>query len=99
MRRSEFVTYGQDLEHNPRTGAITWNIGSLPSNAGFLLPAPEAAFQVSIKPSLGQVGKTVTLTKESEAEGKDIFTNVGLKSVTSPLDTGNADPEKGAVVQ
>ncbi len=94
----KLVNYGEDVVFNARTGQVTWTLGSVHSNAGYLLPVPEAFFQVAIVPSAHQVDQSVDLVKTSTASGVDIFTGQEIISEAKGLSIADADKEKGKVI-
>jgi len=82
---ADAVTYDQT------TGVLTWNVGSLASGAGFSKPLREAVFQVSLKPSIGQIGTVPSLVSGASFSGTDAFTNLPvtatIQNITTRLST------------
>lgn len=66
---------------------VTWNIGKLLSGTGFNSPVKQAAIQVSISPSIGQVGSVPILLNNISLTGQDSFTNTAISVTTSPVTT------------
>lgn len=53
---------------------VTWSVGLLPFGTGNGVPRYEARFQISINPSLNQVGQAIPLVSGSTLTGTDGFT-------------------------
>ena len=93
-----------DLKYNSQTGQVIWTIGDLQSATGILLPAKEVAFQISITPSLANLGDLVELIGQSKVSGQDDFVGLELISFVKSIDTDLPDDLKigqkqGKVVQ
>lgn len=70
---------GTDIRYDSNTGVVTWNVGRLP--AGLTSgPVKEASFQVSVLPSITQVGASIPLVTNMKIEGRDLFTGNTLSS-------------------
>jgi len=74
----------QDLVFDPSTRIITWNVGNIPKGTGLLSPLREVSFQVSINPSLSEVGSTPNITERATLTGFDDFAKVNI-SVIKPI--------------
>lgn len=94
----EYHTVG-DVRFNERTREVLWTVPLLPSRAGVALPEPEFAFQVSIRPSLNEVGAAVALTKGHVLEGTDAYTTVRLRAEAPAVTTESVDPKKAQVIR
>lgn len=96
---SEQVTY------NPVGGEIVWNAGDIEAGTGVGSPPREVAFQVSLSPSLGQVGTAPTVLGESVGQGTDLFAGIDVRSNTRPalttksLGDAGATGESGVVIK
>jgi len=77
-----------EIIFNPVTRTVAWNAGVISAGAGFFLPAKEVAFQVSLTPSLNQVGSTVNLLENTSFIGTDTFTGTEI-SKNAPILTTN----------
>jgi hypothetical protein len=73
--------------YDASTNVVTWNVGTLESGAGFSKPIREVAFQVSIRPSIGQVGTAPTLVSNISFSGTDSFTNLPVTATMGNLST------------
>ena len=85
-------------------GEIVWDIGSIGAGKGISSSAREVSFQVTILPSLSQVGLTPVLVKNISIEGEDNFTDTIIKYSVKDLTTRiGTDPlfslGKGEVVK
>lgn len=76
----------ETISYDDKTNTVTWNIGSLPSGTGFSTGAREASFQVTLTPSLSQVGTAPSLVTNIAFNGLDTETGKSL-SVTAPTIT------------
>lgn len=82
-----------EISYNPSNNTITWNLGTLASGAGFSSPVREASFQVSLIPSLSQVGIAPTLVSGITLTGTDTFTERKVTVTNTPVSTRlSADP-------
>jgi hypothetical protein len=77
----------ESLIWNPKTGEISWEVGELAAYTGFSLPPRQVFFQVSLTPSLSQVGQELLLLSASSFIGTDRFTGVTIKQVSKELST------------
>lgn len=75
------------VSYNERTKEVVWQIDKVPAGVGVILPIYELIFQIGLRPSINQVGQTLTLINESSAEAKDTFTKETLKDFSSIIDT------------
>lgn len=77
----------EKITYNPIDKSVTWDLGSIQPRTGVPNGEPprSASFQVSLKPSLGQVGQTINLTLESVFRGVDIFTGKTISTVRLPV--------------
>jgi hypothetical protein len=94
----------EDISFDPASNQITWNIGNIGAGAGFTSPSKSVAFQVSITPSLSQVGSAPTLVSNVALSGTDTFTNTTLNANGADVTTDiKSDPQYvsdwGKVVQ
>jgi hypothetical protein len=87
---------------NRSTRTVTWKIKNLPANSGTLLPIAEATFDISITPTMQQVGKLVMLTQESVLNARDGFTGFDVevddRVITTDLENDVAARGRGVVV-
>lgn len=75
----------ENLTYDPATRVITWNIGNLPRGTGLLSPLKEVSFQVSINPSLSEVGDSPVIAEKATLTGYDDFAKVDVGVVKSSL--------------
>lgn len=98
----KFLPADARLRYNERTGKLFWDVGELPANTGTLLPTKKAVFQLSVTPSLPQVGKEIILLENPRARAKDSFTGAEFsswgKSITTSLPDDPSIGEKGGIV-
>jgi len=75
------------VSYDATSGTLTWNVGTLPSGTGFSKPMREAAFQVALKPSIGQIGTVPSLVSGITFSGTDAFTNLPVNATMQSLTT------------
>lgn len=93
---------GSIVTYNDFTREVTWNIGNVDQNTG-VDSNREASFNVSINPSISQIGSTPQLIKETKLTGLDTFTNdiisVIQNAVTTNLMNNSNNIGAGRVVE
>jgi hypothetical protein len=88
-----FLPAGEDLTYNPTTRQIVWNADRIPTGAGITGAARTVSFQVSLSPSLSQVGSPPIIINDAILTGHDDFANVDVKVDKANLDTNlGGDP-------
>lgn len=88
------------VSYRPVGGEVVWDVGDIAAGVGFGTSPREVSFQISVRPSLGQVGTAPALLGETSAEGEDRFTGVSVRSNVRPaLSTASlGDAGGGGVV-
>lgn len=71
------------ITYDDTTRTVTWNVGTLSSGTGFSSAQREGYFQVSLTPSLGQVGGAPVLVSGITFTGTDSFTHSAVR-LTNP---------------
>ncbi len=85
----DLTTTAPVFSYNPDAREVTWKVGDLKAGED-----REASFQVSIRPSLTQVGQVVTLLNEQRLRAVDRFTGTTIRAEAPALTTQLfADPE------
>ncbi|MFA6525619.1 MAG: hypothetical protein WCT33_05140 [Patescibacteria group bacterium] len=88
---------------NRETRTVTCKIQELPANSGTLLPIAKATFDVSITPTISQVGKLVMLTQGSILSARDTFTGLNVlvndRVITTDLENDVAASGRGIVIE
>ncbi len=75
--------------YNSGQRTVTWDLGTLPAGIGVTFAQYEADFQISITPSVNQVGGVVPLLKNVQFEGTDTFTKERILRTISDTSTSN----------
>lgn len=92
----------EDLNYNPSTKEIIWNVGSIPKGTGITTADHSVSFQVAFSPSLSQVGTRPVLVRDVVLTGHDNFANVDVRasktSLTTLLDSDPMLPIGGGTV-
>ena len=78
---------GDNVTYDAVNNVVTWDIGTLESGAGSSLPDKSASFQVSLTPSLSQVGTAPTLVSGISFTGIDSVTSKEIKVYNPALTT------------
>jgi hypothetical protein len=83
----------ENVSYDSGTGVVIWNIGNISAGAGTISSAREVSFQVSLLPSVNQIGTAVGLTGEAQLIARDNFTLTNV-SDSFPMVTTNlsSDP-------
>lgn len=93
---------GEDLIYNDSTREITWNVDRIPKGSSITGPARNVSFQVSLKPSLSQVGTIPLIINDAVLTGHDDFANVDIRvskvGINTKLDNDVAFPAAGGIV-
>lgn len=69
---------GDAITYDSASRTVTWNLGDVKANVGYSLAAREGYFQVSLLPSVSQVGESPRLTGEAKFVGSDRFTQTAV---------------------
>lgn len=77
----------EEISYDEGTNMVTWDLGTLSSEAGFSTPAREVAFQVALTPATSQIGTTPTLVTNIAFSGTDNGTSRVLNLSNPPLTT------------
>lgn len=97
-----FLPASENLTYNATTKEIVWNVGRIPRGAGISTASPSVSFQLSLTPSLSQVGSIPTIINEAILTGHDDFANVdvriGKSYLNTKLDSDAAFPINGSIV-
>lgn len=75
----------ETIVYDKNSGTIAWNIGNLGANISNSSRRREVSFQVSIQPSMSQVGQAPTLVNQATLTAQDTFTNTQVQSAQDPL--------------
>ena len=70
-----FSPASEKVVYDPNTREVSWLAGEIAAGTGQNIPAREVYFQVSITPSLSQLGQSVRLTNKTGFQAMDSFTN------------------------
>ncbi len=94
----------EDLNYNPSTKEIVWNVGNIGKGAGITVADHSVSFQVVLSPSLSQVGTSPVLTRDAVLTGHDNFANVDVRASKTSLNTNLTNdplfpPAGGTVVE
>ncbi len=77
----------EKVVYNQTSGEVAWNLGTVVADTGGGSPARQISFQISLLPSLSQVGKPTNLTGQATLSGKDVFTGALILRSASLVST------------
>lgn len=76
---------------------VRWSLGELKAGTGYTLAARTAAFQVTLNPSVSQVGQAPALTGTAELSGTDRYAQIQVSAQAQGPTTQTADGKSGVV--
>jgi len=83
-----------DISFNSITGEAIWNLGSMDAGEGVTSKAHEAAFQISLLPSVSHIGSAPELIYDIEISGRDNFTGSDIVYKRGSMNTNlSTDPQ------
>jgi len=83
----------EKVDYDGGTGQVTWSLGNISAGAGSVSPPKEVSFQVSLLPSVGQIGTSPDLIGEAILTAKDSFTLTPVSDSSASLNTRlSSDP-------
>ncbi len=94
----------ENINYDEGTGLVSWNVGNISAGAGTISSAKEVSFQISLLPSVDQIGTSPSLIGEASLSARDVFTLTEVTDSFSALNTDlSNDPyfrnEGGKVIQ
>lgn len=84
---SSVAPLDEKLSYDKTSNKVVWDLGTIEPGSTSGLPSRQASFQVSIIPSLSQLGETVDLVKGISFEGVDSVTNARTTLTVPVVDT------------
>ena len=66
----------ENISYDSVTGEVVWNLGAVSAETGFSKSKREVAFQVTLKPSLTQIGSSPNIIEEQILSGKDDYSDI-----------------------
>ena len=80
------------ISYDPGTRTVSWNVGNVSAGTGFTYSPKGVSFQVSIIPSLNQIGSSPSLLSQIKVDSTDIYTTLPIKFTIDPVTTQYSDP-------
>jgi hypothetical protein len=77
----------EKIDYKADTSLLVWNAGNISAGAGSVSPAKEVSFQVSLLPSVEQIGQVASLIGEASLSAKDNFTLTTISGSSPALNT------------
>ncbi len=78
---------GEKVDYDAGTGTVVWNIGNISSGAGVVSSAKQVSFQISLLPSVSQIGTAPDLVGDAVLTAKDNFTLTDVSNTFFKLNT------------
>lgn len=69
----------ENVSYDAATGVVTWNVGEVKAGVGFSAAPRQLQFQVSILPSVSQIGTSPILVGDLMIQGVDRYTGTPLQ--------------------
>jgi hypothetical protein len=83
----------EKIDYDNGTGQVTWSLGNISAGAGSVSQAKEVSFQVSLLPSVSQIGSAPELISSAILNAKDSFTLTPVSDSSNALNTRlSSDP-------
>lgn len=82
---SVFSKEAASVSYDQASGKVTWKVGVLAAHTGDFNPARSLVFNVSVTPSVSQVGQDVVLFRNISFSAKDMFTSQDINLKTEDL--------------
>lgn len=93
----------ENISYNESGREVVWKVGLVKKGTGLSEAPREAAFQVSLRPSLSQIGSAPIVLYDSYFRGRDQFTGALIEgkkgSITTNLKNEGGPTSDGRVVQ
>lgn len=80
-----FSPNNENITYDPNSGKVTWQVGNVGTYTLNSMRRREVSFQVSVTPSINQIGQPVTLVNQATLTATDSFTGVALESSQGAL--------------
>jgi len=81
------ATSTENIAYNSNNNTVTWTLDKLSSGIGFTSPPRTVSFQVSLTPSIGQIGSLPVLVNNINFSGTDTFTNKAVNLSNQAITT------------
>jgi hypothetical protein len=92
-----------NVQYNPTTSQLTWNVGSLPANTGRFTAPRVLQFGIILSPAASEAGQSPTLLNNINFTANDLFTsqpvNVSANNITTNDVQGSGNNNNGIVEQ
>jgi hypothetical protein len=83
----KFSPADEQVAYNPVNNQISWQIGQLGAGTGFVNSPKTLSFQISLTPSISQVGSSPALVNQVTVKGLDNFTSSFVGGVSPTANT------------
>lgn len=77
----------EQVSYNPDTREVVWNAGFVVAGTGYVKPAREVSFQVSLTPGVNDVGRAPVLVSSAAVAGTDTFTGFRIEQGSAAVTT------------
>lgn len=84
---------GEDIAYDKNSGQVTWNVGNIEAFTSSVNARKEVQFQISLEPSVDQIGTAPILINKADFSGTDSWTKSKIESSQGFLTSRfSADP-------
>ena len=77
----------EDISYDVNANTVTWSLGTLSSGSGFSSAGREVSFQVSLTPSVSQIGTAPNLVTGIVFSGTDTLSGSAVTVTSAPMTT------------
>ncbi len=88
------ATSTENISYNKNDNTVTWSVGKLNSGTGFSSALRTASFQISLTPSIGQIGSVPNLVNNILFFGTDSFTSKVISLTNQNITTRTSSDPK-----
>lgn len=92
-----YKTGGTGITYDAPSRTVRWDLGELKAGTGYTSQASAGSFQVTLNPSLSQVGQAPALTGTALLTGQDRYAQIQVQAQAQGPTTETADRKDGIV--
>ena len=85
----------QNVQFDPSTNKLTWNVGSLPANTGRFSQARVLTFSLTLNPGASEANQSVVLLKTMNFTATDLFTSQPVSIAVLDMRTSDLQGQGG----
>ena len=85
----------QNVQYDPATSKLTWNVGALAANTGRFAQARTLTINLTLNPSAPQAGQQVLLVRTINFTATDLFTSEAINLAAQDIRTSDLQGQSG----